>query len=119
MAQLQLEPPGPFNFRRPDNWPRWKKWYLQLCSASGLVNTDGEQVNTLLYCLGKQTEAVLTSTNATEDKWKSFHAVIQKFDEFFKVRKNVIFEKARFNQHNEKGETAEEYIVELYRLSES
>ena len=43
-----------------------------------------------------------------------------KFDEFFNVRKNVIFERARFNRRNQReGETAEDYIVALYDLVEN
>lgn len=37
-----------------------------------------------------------------------------------RIRKNVIFERARFNQRNQvAGETAEKYIAELYRLVEN
>ena len=39
--------------------------------ASGLSTEDDEcQVCTLLYCLGKEAEDVLKSTNITEDEWK-------------------------------------------------
>jgi hypothetical protein len=45
--------------------------------------------------------------------------VVSKFDEFFKVRRNVIFERARFNGRSQhEGETAEQYIMELYTLAE-
>ena len=38
-------------------------------------------------------------------------SVVGKFDEYFKVRKNVIFERARFNRCNQ---LPEEYITVLY-----
>ena len=39
---------------------------------------------------------------------------------FFKVRKNVIFERVRFNRHSQQdGETAEEFITSLYQLVDS
>ncbi len=45
---------------------------------------------------------------------------MEKFDEFFKVRQNIIFERARFNQRNQlPGETAEKYIAELYCLADN
>jgi len=45
--------------------------------------------------------------------------VIEKFDDFFKVRRNVIFEWARFNRRSQMpGESVEQYIVELYNLAE-
>ena len=39
---------------------------------------------------------------------------------FFKVRKNLIFERARFNQRNQsEGESVEQYITALYHLVET
>ena len=68
-----------------------------------------KQVHTLLYCIGEEAEAVLSEKS-----------VCGKFDGFFKVRRNVIFERARFNRRNQHdGETAEQYIMELYNLSEN
>ena len=120
MAQLRLEPPAPFNFRTPDDWPHWKRRFEQFRVASGLVS-DGEvkQVNTLLYCVGEEAEAVLTSTNATEEDREVYDTVVAKFDAFFKVRRNVIFERAKFNRRSQlAGEPAEQFIMELYTLAE-
>ena len=76
-----------------------------------------QQVSTLLYCLGEEADSVLDSTNATEDDRKRYEIVIRTF---FKVRRNVIFERARFNRRSQHdGETAEQYILELYRLAEN
>ena len=33
MAQLQLQPPEPFNFRNPDDWPQWRRRFEQFCVA--------------------------------------------------------------------------------------
>ena len=50
------------------------------------------QVSSLLYCLGEEGEAVLSSTNITDKERKELDTVIRKFDAFFEVRKNMIFE---------------------------
>ena len=105
MAQLNLRPPEHFDFRNPDEWPRW---FEQFRVASGSEDASEKQVSALLYCLGEQAESVLSSTDAQR---KDYDAVIKKFDDFFKVRKNTIFERARFNQHE--GESAEHYIYDL------
>ena len=43
-----------------------------------------------------------------------------KLDEFFKVRRNVIFERARFNRRVQKeGESADQFITALYELIET
>ena len=112
MAQIQLKPPEPFNFKNPDDWPRWKRRFGHFRAASGLIEeSPTKQVNTLLYCLREEADAVLASTHATEEERKSYDSVLRKFDSFFKVRKNVIFERARF--HRSDSELAEQYIMEL------
>ena len=47
--------------------------------------------------MGENAEETLTFTNITEVDCKVYGKVIEKFDIFFKVRKNVIFERAWFN----------------------
>ena len=70
--------------------------------------------------MGEEANDVLASTNISEADKKKFSKVMEKFDGFFKVRHNVIFERARFNQRNQlAGEAAEKYIAELYRLAEN
>ena len=122
MAQLRLDPPEPFNFRAPEDWPRWKRHFQQFHVASGLVDDRSaeKQVSTLLYCLGEEAEAVLASTNIREEERRSYDTVVSKFEDFFKVWRNVIFERARFNRRNQlEGESAEKYIMELYALAEN
>ena len=121
MAQLCLQPPVLLNFRNMDDWLRWKRHFEQFHVASGLVNDDAsKQISTLLYCIGEEAEAVLISTNITEDEKKVYDTVIAKLDAFFKVWRNIIFEQARFNRRNQlEGESAEQYIMELYKLAES
>ena len=121
MAEIRLQPPEPFNFRNPDDWQRWKRRFQQFREASGLdESAQTKQVSTLLYCLGEEAEAVLASTNATDEDRKDYKKVVEKFDSFFKVRKNVIYERARFNRRSQQsGETSEQFIMALYELAEN
>ena len=65
-----------------------------------------------MYCLGEESNDVLTSTGVTDEERKSYKDVLGKFDNFFKVRRNVIFERALFNRrYQTEGETAEQYIA--------
>jgi hypothetical protein len=120
-TSISLKPPNAFNFRSPDEWPKWCKRFEQFRTASGLSKEDEvRQVSTLLYCLGEEAEDVLASANITEDDRKTYKTVLDKLDAFFQVRKNVIFERARFNKRDQKeGEAAEEYITALYNLVSS
>ena len=98
MAQIRLEPPGHFNFRTPDDLPRWKRRFEQFLVASGLATEDdAKQVNTLLYCIGEEAEGVLSSASITVDEHSVYDSVIAKFDGFFRVRRNIIFERVLFN----------------------
>ena len=120
MAQplLNLQPPPSFDFATPDDWPRWRRRFEQFRSASDLSTAAaGKQIGTLLYCLGEEAESVLISVNATADDRKDYDKVLQLFDGYFQVRRNVIFERARFNRRAQQpGETAEQYIMALYNL---
>ena len=121
MATIQLQPPGPFSFSNSEEWPRWKARYEQFRIASGLsAESNARQVSTLLYCLGEETSDVLLSSGATDDD-KSTHAkLIAKLDSFFLARRNVIYEGAKFNLRSQlPGETAEQFIIALYTLSET
>ena len=119
MATLHLIPPEPFNFKAPDEWPRWRTRFEQFRVASGLSgDSAAKQISTLLYCLGEEAESVLSSMNATDEDRKDYAAVMNKFDEYFKVRHNVIYERARFNRRSQQpGETSEQFIMALYELA--
>ena len=121
MAQIRLQPPDPFNFRNPDDWSRWRQRFQQFREASGLsAEAATKQISTFLYCLGEEAESVLASTNATDADRRDFDCIIAKFDAYFQVRKNVIYERARFNRRNQQsGETAEQYIMALYALAKN
>ena len=102
MAQIHLKAPAQFNFRNPDEWSKWRKRFEQYRFASKL---DGEsqarQISTLMYCLGEEAESVLDSTSPTTEEKTSYAEVLKKFDGYFKVRKNVIYERAKFNRRNQ------------------
>jgi pyruvate-formate lyase len=71
--------------------------------------------------MGEESEEVLASvTEGSTEEQLSYDEVMQKFEEFFRVRKNVIFERIRFNQRNQApDESAEEYIMTLYKLAKN
>ena len=108
MAGIRLQPPEPFNFRNLDDWQCWKHRFQQYREASGLdESTESKQVSTLLYYLH-------VGENATDEERKEYEKVLDKFDYFFQVRRNVIYERAKFNRSNQQsGETAEQYIMVL------
>ena len=61
------------------------------------VESKEQQISTLLYCLGEEAEDILTSTNISEADGRKYVQVLGKINKFFKVWKNVIFKRPRFN----------------------
>ena len=121
MAAIRLEPPPSFSFKALDQSPKWKRRFAQYRLASGLsTKSDERQTSTLLYCMDEDAEDTLTSTDISAEDRRSYAAVIAKFDAFFQVRKNSIFEHARFNRRSQKEEeSVEQFITSLYSLAES
>ena len=76
--------------------------------------------------MGEEAEDILVSTNISEDQRKQYKAVLSKYDGFFRVRKNIIIERAKFNRHSQFldepaeqfiDEPAEQFIASLYNLA--
>ena len=72
--------------------------------------TDQQQVSTFLYCMGESAEDVLVSKNISEKDSKKYDLVIAQFDRFFKVRTNVIFESAKFNQRQQTAQRQQQTV---------
>ena len=60
---VQLKPPSPFPFHRPDEWQKWRRRFEQFREASGLsTESQQRQISTLLYTMGEEAEDTLMST---------------------------------------------------------
>ena len=77
-VNVSLKPPGRFDFKCPDAWPKWKRRFQQYLTATGLdKEEDAREISTLLYCLGEESEDVFTSTNITEADRKMYDSVVE------------------------------------------
>jgi len=69
--------------------------------------------------LGEDAEDVLSSMNISEENRKKYAEVITKLDDFFQVRKNVIYERGCFNWRMKLvDESVEQFVTNLYQLAE-
>jgi len=56
----------------------------------------------------------------SEDNRKKYQKVIDEFDNYFKVKKNVIYERVRFNLCSQLlDESADHFITEIHRLADN
>ena len=76
-------------------------------------------MNTLIYAMGDQADDILRSFALSEEHRKDYATVKSTFDKHFVPRRNVIFERAKFNQRiQQEGEPVESFITALYALAE-
>ena len=85
---VSLSVPAVFPFDTPHHWPKWKCCFQQYRLACGLSReSEGHQVNTLLYYLDEEAKDILAPTNIGEEDRKKYDSILAKFDSFFSVRK--------------------------------
>ena len=116
----QVQGPEPFSFSSPSEWPKWIRRFDRFRIASGLIDkSDVEQVNTLIYFMGDTADDILLSFGLTADDQKVYKKVLDKFESHFIVKRNVIYERSRFNsRRQDEGEAVDDFITSLYALSE-
>ena len=117
----KIIPPEGFDFKRPEEWEKWIRRFNRFRIASELHKKSEEiQVDSLIYAMGPSADDVLTTFEFDEGEEAKFDVVKAKFDQYFNVRRNVIYERAKFNQcRQEVEESAEEFITSLYCLAEN
>ena len=88
--------------------------------TSGLAEKPKKkQVNTLVYSMGDKAEDILISFNLSDTDAEKYDIVKEKFKGHFVKRRNVIYERARFNQRAQaEEESVDDFITDLYRLAE-
>ena len=103
---------------------KWKKFRLAWdnYSLATELNKKGEniQVATLITIIGEDARDVYSTFNWSEEGDNAKIApVLQKFAEYCQPRKNVPFERYRFNRRSqEPGETYDQYRTALRKLAE-
>ncbi|UYV69541.1 K02A2.6-like [Cordylochernes scorpioides] len=118
---IQVAAPEGFNFGKPNEWPIWFKRFQRYRIASGLSEkSENEQVNALIYIMGDKAEEILILFNLSEAQNDDYKLVVSKFQDYFIGKRNVIYERAKFNRRSQ-GETepVEEFITNLYVLAET
>ena len=76
-------------------------------------------MNTLVYSMGPKADDIFQSFGLSTENAKKYDVVKKKFDDHFVKRRNVIFERAKFNSRKqEDGESVESFITDVYSLAE-
>ena len=124
-SRYNLPPPEPLEIHGVNAAERWKKFKRAWNNYSIAieVNTKSEQVQvaTLLTVIGEEAREVFaTFAWESEGDEKKIATVLDKFGAYCQPRRNIPFERYRFNRRaQEPGESYEQYRTSLRILSET
>ena len=119
-ATFNIQPPESFDFSRPQEWDKWIRRFERFRLASNLnSSSEDNQVNTLIYCMGDEADDILRGLTLSADQRHTYQGVRDGLQGFFVVKKNVIYERAKFNMRNQReGESVDSFVTALYALAE-
>ena len=118
VANFQVTPPEKFSFK-PEEWLKCIQRFERFRKATRLDKQTGEnQVNTMIYTMGEQADDIFISFEFTTKQEKNYEQVKERFENYFIIKRNVIFERAKFNSRNQQpGESVDIFITDLYGLA--
>lgn len=119
MNQFQVSPPEKFIFKAEDLTKciiRFNRFRI----TSGLeTQADKNQVNALIQTMGEEAVDILFSLHLSPVEAIEYDTVKTKLDAHFVTRRNVIFERAKFNlRQQETGESPNSFHTVLHCLAE-
>jgi transposase InsO family protein len=116
---IQLQPPEQFNFRSPEKWTTWLQRFERYRKASGLSQrTNDAQVSTLIYVMGPESEEIINSLKFTDEELNCYDSVITKLNAHFIPKRNLIYERAKFNLRvQQPDETVDSFVTALHTLA--
>ncbi|UYV67569.1 hypothetical protein LAZ67_5001246, partial [Cordylochernes scorpioides] len=120
MAQIQ--PPETFDFSTPNEWPKWRKRFERYLVVSGMKKKEeADKIDLFMYLMGDRADDIFrTFKFEKEEVATKIDSVLKAFDSHFCVRKNIIYERAKFNSRiQEDREPVDEFITSLYKLADS
>lgn len=114
-ATFSIQPPEPFDFSKPHEWTKWIRRFERFRQASNLASSSDEnQVNTLMYCMGDEADDVLKGLKLSAVDQLVYAKVKEGFEKFFIVKKNIVYERARFNvRKQEANESVDAFVTAL------
>ena len=120
-----LPPPIPVEIHSKqagEKWKRFRRAWDSYSLATGLSErAEDAQVATLLTVIGEEAREVYSTFTEWENEGdsKKIAPVLQQFERYCEPRKNVPFERYRFNRRSqEPGESYDQYRTALRKLAE-
>ncbi|UYV84912.1 K02A2.6-like [Cordylochernes scorpioides] len=121
-SAARIQPPETFNFSTPNEWPKWRKRFERYLVVSGMKKKEeADKIDLFMYLMGDRADDIFrTFKFEKEEDATKIDSVLKAFDSHFRVRKNIIYERAKFNSRiQEDREPVDEFITSLYKLADS
>ncbi|UYV72531.1 K02A2.6-like [Cordylochernes scorpioides] len=121
-SAARIQPPETFDFSTPNEWPKWKKRFERYLVVSGMKKKEeADKIDLFMYLMGDRADDIFrTFKFEKEEEATKIDSVLKAFDSHFCVRKNIIYERAKFNSRiQEDREPVDEFITSLYKLADS
>ena len=81
--------------------------------------SEESEVDTLIYSIGGEADDIVQSLSIAAEDQKKYDAVKKRLEDFFIIKRNVIFERAKFNlRSQQENETVDVFITDLFNLAE-
>lgn len=96
-----------------ENWRRFKRSY-NIFAAAARVNTQTDEIKiaTFLNAIGPDAIELFDSFTMTDAERQVYDTVVAAFETYCNPRKNVIYERYKFNQRNQRdGEKFDEFLT--------
>ncbi|UYV70297.1 hypothetical protein LAZ67_7002451 [Cordylochernes scorpioides] len=119
---FKIQPPESFDFSTPNEWPKWRKRFERYLVVSGMKKKEeAYKIDLFMYLMGDRADDIFrTFKFEKEEEATKIDSVLKAFDSHFCVRKNIIYERAKFNSRiQEDREPVDEFITSLYKLADS
>ncbi|UYV60928.1 hypothetical protein LAZ67_1002859 [Cordylochernes scorpioides] len=111
-----------FDFSTPNEWPKWRKRFERYLVVSGMKKKEeADKIDLFMYLMGDRADDIFrTFKFEKEEEATKIDSVLKAFDSHFCVRKNIIYERAKFNSRiQEDREPVDEFITSLHKLADS
>lgn len=98
---VNLKQPNEFTFN-PAEWSNWRKRFERYRAVSDLTEAPGKrQVDMLCYCMGGKAEEIIASFGLSASQLQNYDVVIEKFENHFIPKANLIYHRAKFLQRSQ------------------
>ncbi|UYV72447.1 hypothetical protein LAZ67_9003186, partial [Cordylochernes scorpioides] len=117
-----IQPPETFDFSTPNEWPKWRKRFERYLVVSGMKKKEeADKIDLFMYLMGARADDIFrTFKFEKKEEATKIDSVLKAFDSHFCVRKNIIYERAKFNSRiQEDREPVDDFITSLYKLADS